>query len=636
MDSIASAVITLADRYFGDYKIRNGQVIPKVCPLCKGGSSGDRETFSVGLYNGCFSCLRGNCTGIDGQGKKKEGTFTQLANFFGEAGFEFSTLPKSIGVTKKRVYDRPDPEEIGPLTDEIIKFFSTRMISEQTLNDWKIGSDKNGNILFPFYRDGILTYVKHRAPKKYEKLLTEFEEKRKKNPDLKKPQKEWQDPNTEPILYGMDNVSFNMPLVITEGQIDALSVYEAGYSNVVSVPCGCNNLEWITSCWDWLEKFQQIILFGDADEPGMEMTSILMKRLGEDRCMVPKEYPELIFNGKDYNKICKDANEILCCYGPDALKAIIKDCEPVPIKGLLDVASIPYVDPTSLPRIMTKIPALDQLIGGLNESGITVISGRRGDGKSTIGNSILLNAIQQDYNCCVYSGELTAQQFKEWLYLTATESKYIGYKTDPQSGKNIPIIDREIANRISEWLTGKMKLFDNSVVFESDQQTAVLKCFEMAARRYGCKLFLIDNLMSLLTTGDEENRAQAKFMATVKAFAAKYKVHVLCVCHPRKEKEGSTFTNDTVSGSSVLTNLADNVWSIERPNIRVTKNRSYGATGYIMCDFDPTNRRIFQASLGDRTVYGWDHTGIKEPENPAVALEEFQLQHSRPEKPNPF
>ena len=118
-------------------------------------------------------------------------------------------------------------------------------------------------------------------------------------------------------------------------------------------------------------------------------------------------------------------------------------------------------------------------------------------------------------------------------------------------------------------MAGKFYLFDNGYVFEEDSSTAVIKCFEMCARRYGCKLFLIDNLMSLLTTSDEENKAQAKFMAKVKAFASKYKVHVLVVAHPRKEKAGSTFSNDTVSGSSVITNLADNVFSIEKPNIRV-------------------------------------------------------------------
>ena len=32
---------------------------------------------------------------------------------------------------------------------------------------------------------------------------------------------------------------------------------------MVSVPSGCTNLEWIDHCWDWLEKFQSIVLFGE-------------------------------------------------------------------------------------------------------------------------------------------------------------------------------------------------------------------------------------------------------------------------------------------------------------------------------------------------------------------------------------
>lgn len=35
--------------------------------------------------------------------------------------------------------------------------------------------------------------------------------------------------------------------------------------------------------------------------------------------------------------------------------------------------------------------------------------------------------------------------------------------------------------------------------------------------------------MSALTSADEENKAQAKFMARIKAFASKYKVHVIVV-----------------------------------------------------------------------------------------------------------
>ena len=230
------------------------------------------------------------------------------------------------------------------------------------------------------------------------------------------------------------------------------------------------------------------------------------------------------------------------------------------------------------------------------------------------------------------SGELSANRFLDWIMLPATESKYVTYVTDPRSGKNICKVPNEIQERIKDWIAGKLYLFDNGYVFEEDPATAVIRCFEMCARRYGCQLFLIDNLMSLLTTSDEENKAQAKFMAKIKAFAAKYKVHVLVVAHPRKEKADATFSADTVSGSSVITNIADNVFAIEKPNIRVVKNRSYGETGYILCDYDPVNRRIYQKNLGDKIRYSWDHNGIKEPENQAMTLPEFQIQPGEGEK----
>lgn len=73
------------------------------------------------------------------------------------------------------------------------------------------------------------------------------------------------------------------------------------------------------------------------------------------------------------------------------------------------------------------------------------------------------------------------------------------------------------------------------------------------------------------------------------------------------------------------TNLADNVLFIEKPNIRVQKNRDFGITGLIVCSYDPCNRRIFQKSTGDRTVYSWNHEGIKVPEDRACDNPEFEI-----------
>lgn len=595
--TLSEAIRDLADKYLAPYHIRNGQIIAKVCPFCGGGESCDENTFAVGLYNGAFNCMRSHCN--------KSGNFRQLCDYFGQKAPETVNIPRAIG--RKKMYARPNPEDLKPLTQEIIDYMNLRGISKATLEEFGISSDVNGNIVFPFYREGKLIYVKYREPRKYPK-------------QAKKP-KEWQLPDTEPILFGMDKVSFNRPLIITEGEIDALALYEAGVPNAVSVPCGCNQFSWVDSCWDYLEKFQQIILFGDMDEPGMQMMNTLLGRLGEDRCMLPPDYPML----EELGRVCKDANEILKFHGPEVLKELVSQCEPAPVNGILDLADVPFVDPSTLPRIYTTIPALDHAIGGLSEGGLTIFTGKRGDGKSTLIGQIALNAIDQGYKVCTFSGELSSYKFLEWTFLQATESKFIGTTMDPRSGKLYPSITPFVQRRIKDWFKGNYYLFDNNFIPEKmTRQQAVLNVFKICARRYGCKLFVVDNLLvALNATAQEENRVQADFAAALKSFAVKNKVHVILVAHPRKTKVGEALQNDDVAGSSALTNLADNVISIEKPNIRITKNRDFGICDLIECGYNPINRRIYQASIGDKKVYKWDHTGVMIPERPASSFEEF-------------
>lgn len=508
-------------------------------------------------------------------------------------------------------YILPDSSKLLPCTEEIYKYLNARALSNNTIDAFQIGSDDQGNMVFPFYRNGILTYVKYRKPCAYTK-------------DSKTP-KEWAMSNTEPILFGMDKTSFSQPLVITEGQIDAMSLYEAGVTNVVSVPSGCNNMDFVQLCWDWLERFSEIILFGDNDEPGVAMMNNLMNRLGEDRCVIVTDYPQLVYNDKDYDRQCKDANEILRAYGPEFLAEMVEDARPTMAKGVLNLADVPFIDPTTQPRVYTRVPALDTMLGGLGEGSITVFSGKRGCGKSTLTGQILLNAVDQGYKVAAYSGELSSYKFLEWIMSQATERQYIDTKYDARSGKMLTAIHPVIQGRIKQWLNGKFYLFDNAAVEDGDVASAIIRVFTTCARRYGVKVFLVDNLMSALVGTEDEIKAQAQFTAALKAFATKFKVAVLLVAHPRKTKANEAFTSDDVSGSAVITNLADNVISVEKPNLRVTKNRDFGECGCIQCSFDPSNRRIFQTNTGDRTIYSWNHDDLPMPENPASQMKAFEI-----------
>lgn len=618
MDTMAEQVIGLADKYFDDYTIAHGQVRARTCPFCHGGSHNDEKTFVVGLNNGAWYCHRGNHEAETGLPNK--GSFESLCKFFGEESY--GKLIKFPGLKKKQ-FELPDPEMLRPITDEIVEYFKSRGISRLTLEANDVCSDENGNIVFPFYRDKVLTYVKMRKPSKRTK--------EDKGP------KEWCLPNTEAIPFGMDNVSFNMPLFITEGMIDALSLYEAGVCNVISVPSGCNNLEFVTTCWEWLEKFNKFVIFGDNDAPGIEMINILTSRLGEDRCMLLPEYPELIYKGKDYGRLCKDANEILCCYGPEALRQLAEDIEPAPIKGVIQLADITYVDPMTIPRIMTGIPDLDKCLGGLVEGGLTVLSGERGSGKSTLASKISLGALEDGGKVCVYSGELNKNNFLNWIIMPATDRQYITVRKDNRSGRLFPIVPFEVQRRIKEWTRDRFWLLENSDIDTENETKDILKKFETVARRWGVALFIVDNMMSATSTEEEELRAQTRFSNALKKFAVKYRAHVILISHPRKRgKSNQEFTNDDVAGSSNITNVADSVMNIADTNISITKNREFGDTTKIYCSYDPANRRIFQTNAGENTVYGWDHSNLNLMLNEVDNYPEFNIKVGADEYSDPF
>jgi len=398
---------------------------------------------------------------------------------------------------------------------------------------------------------------------------------------------------------------------------------------VVSVPSGCMNLDWMDTCWDWLERFQSIILFGDNDEPGQKMVREVVRRLEEARCSIVENYPD-----KPDGTPCKDANEVLFFHGKDTLAEMVANATPVPVKGLIQLADVTPYDPATIPRIKTMLPALDETIGGLVEGGVTVFTGKPGDGKSTLGGQLLLNAVEQGYSVCAYSGELTKEKFLEWLSFQASGSDYIGLKYDAIRGKQIPCISYQVQQRLADYYRDRVYLYDNTEVFESNQSEAILQVFTTAARRYGCKLFLADNLMTALSDSDEETKAQSKFANALKRFANRYHVHVILVAHPRKVKAGEHLGQDDIGGSSATIRLADSAIVVERPNLRILKNRDGGIRRVIECCYCPDSRRIYQADKGDLNKFSWNKDGIAKPTQRADSLPDYAIRMA--ETPQPF
>lgn len=605
-------MIDFANMYFGEYSLKQSgsgdKIIPKLCPLCHGGASGkDKNTFALFLDNGMFVCKRGSCG--------RHGRFEDLAK---ELANEEIKINRSTRVNKsEKQFVLPSVPVLDP-TEEIYKYMELRGISRSTVDALRIGSDMEGNIVFRFFWDGEDVFHKFRKPKK----LTPEESRRK----------EWQESGTKPILYNMDNVTFKEPLIVTEGECDCAALYEAGLTNVVSVPSGCDNFEFLKTCYDWLEKFNSIILFGDNDAPGRRMVDTLVKRLGEYRVLVVRDYP--VVPNSNPVAYCKDANEILLRYGESKLLEMVDCAEEIQTRGLIRVSDIVPIDPTKVPRIRTMIPSLDDAIGGLAEGCVTLFTGKSGNGKSTLSGLILLNAIEQGHTCVAYSGELSAGLFQEWILAQACGSEYMSVRWDAVRGRNIPYVPPEVQRRILDWLGDRLLLYDNDEQFvDMKQADAIISVFTQAARKYNAKLFLIDNMLTSVADSDDEWRAQAMFINAVKKFATHYQAHVMLVAHPRKTKLGAEITQDDISGTSAIMNLCDNAVVIKRPDLAVLKNRLDGKQVSIACCYCPDSRRIYEAEKGDLNHFSWDHTGITPPSVLACSYPEYQPQLSQQ---NPF
>ena len=579
-------ILSFADLHIAPYRVLRDEVVAQTCPFCKGGDSHDQGTFYVSTTTGQYYCHRGKCGA--------RGGWLSLLRKFGEA-------PNIRSVSQ---HFTPLTIVPGERTDAINEYFSKRGIGASTLDAFQIGSDGNGNILFPFYVEGELLYIKYRQP-----VMGVVK------------RKEWAESGAQPMLFGMDLCKPGEPLTITEGQLDAMSLYEAGIRNVVSVPTGCENFQWVEPCWDWVQQFDRIILFGDNDPPGQKMIRVLTNRLGEEKCFIIEEYPDG----------CKDANDILLNCGAETLREVFATAKETPIRNVVDLADVQDVDPTTIPRIRTMIPALDESINGLEEGSLLILSGEPGSGKSTLSGTFLLNAIEQGYSVCVYSGELSKSKLWEWLSLQAAGSPWITLKHDPVKGKEVPVVYPPARDRIREWIRGKCYVFDCADDAEVPVADSIMEAFTAMAKRKGCKLFLVDNLMTaIMDSPDEEYRAQGKFLTSLKRFALKFGVTVLLVAHPKK-RSTSVIALDDVAGNKMVTNIASSVLSVEKPNIRIIKSRDAGLNRLIECGYCGDSRRIYQLTSGDLNDFSWDKTGLTPPTVRADSLPEYGVYVSQPE-----
>ena len=570
----------LVGKIGADTRRKGDELFFKWCPYCHGDGH-DKETFSVNLETGLYKCFRSSCS--------RQGHFVQLARDF--------DYPLDFG-DQYRKY-RELPQRPIRTREPALEYLKSRGIGEEVARRYRITTRKDNEriLVFPFYdENGVMQFVKYRK--------TDFDKNRDKN-------KEWSEKDTRPILFGMDQCQRFDSLVITEGQLDSLSAAQAGVPNAVSVPNGARGFTWVENCWDWLSKFQEVTIFGDCEKGKITLVDELSRRL---TC------PVKVVRQEDYLGE-KDANDILRKYGPEAVRQAVQNAQPLPVEHVKRLADVESVDLMSLPHIRTGIQKLDQVIGGLYFGQVVLLTGKRGEGKSTLMGQLIAEALNQGYKTLAYSGELPDYHFRRWLdlQLAGPENVSVRYNqfSDPEY-----YLQPETVEKLGQWYYDLAYLYDNNALDGGDEYESLLDTVENAIRRYGVKLVCIDNLMTAIdvASSDSQYIQQSKFVRRLKQLAVKYDIAVILVAHPRKTS-GEVSDNDMVSGSSDITNRVDVVLSYQKNSeeesvggrLMVLKNRMTGRLASkdhpISLAYDERSKRLYSANGNPNFHYGWEQAG---------------------------
>lgn len=310
----------------------------------------------------CFACQQ-NTDLIDAYMHKGNTYIEAVSQLFDEAEMKVSL--GEIGVKTKTPYRYPHEE---PINDKhhIYEYIALRGISKETVDAFDVREDVNGNIVFNYYdTNDVLTLVKYRPSHKIDKAKGEIKSWCQKGAD------------TTPLLFNMNRVNIGKPLWIAEGELDAMAAFEAGCTNVVSVPLGAGNYGWIEENFDWLEQFDDIIICSDNDAAGIAMRNECVNRLGSWRTKYI-EVPHTMQDKNGNTVAIKDLNHVLYYGGKEALRSLLNNVQDPGVPSVVDLTQISDVDLDEMDGITTGIKQLDSELMRLFYGTLTVVSGSPG------------------------------------------------------------------------------------------------------------------------------------------------------------------------------------------------------------------------------------------------------------------
>jgi twinkle protein len=433
-----------------------------------------------------------------------------------------------------------------------------RNLREDTLKKFNVRYDHDTKtIRFPYYSQaGQLVGFKSRDTDK----------------DFK-----WTGKNEDQTLFGQQLWGRGKEIVITEGELDCLSLYQVRPTwPVVSLPNGAAAAKKsLQHQLKWLMGFDNIILFFDSDDAGQQAAQDCASLFPHDRLFIARL--------DSY----KDANEALIAKDYEAITStVLWNRKPYSPKTVIDGRDLFALATRPLHGRDADWPftALDRITSGLRKGELVTVTSGSGVGKSTFCGEIAQALVDQGEKVGYIALEESLQR---------TALRLMSIKANKPLHLNNELPEAELKDAFDASLgTGQVYLRDG---FGSVDPDSILSDCRFMALAKEVGWIILDHL-SILMSGNEahdERKLIDVTMTKLRSFVEETGIGMLLISHlkrPQGDKgheDGQQVSLGQLRGSHSIVQLSDMVIALERnlsagdnmANIRVLKNRFNGHTG---------------------------------------------------------
>lgn len=491
---------------------------------------------------------------------------------------------------QKREYKKPQPRPTAPMSAKALAWFKGRGISEETLLAMKVTEglewmpQKNGQantVQFNYYHNGELVNTKFRTGDKCFKLVS----------------------GAELLPYNIDAIKGQKECIITEGEMDALSFYECGRHDVISVPNGANaNLDYLDNyIEEYFEDKETIYIASDTDTKGVLLRDELLRRFGVEHCRV-----------LEYGEGCKDANEHLMKFGSESLLQCIATAPEIKVEGVFTVSDFEQ----SLDALFENGWQKGVTIGHDNfdrlcsfeTKRLCIVTGIPGSGKSEFIDEIAerLN-MRYGWRFAYFSPENAPLAY----HASKLIEKFTGKRFNRQS------LTFGEYKQVKEHIEQDFYFIAPTDNYRVDN---ILEKAKYLVRRRGIKALVIDPYNRLESEQGTRNETQyiSELLDKLTNFAQRNDILIILMAHPTKQprnKDGviEAPTLYDISGSANFFNKADFGIVVHRNrtentvevHVQKVKFRHLGECGTALFKYNLNNGRYTPYTNGIEPV--WDN-----------------------------